>query len=73
MSIRKTAIPPARRLLTTQQAEEYASLHRRSLHRLAVEGRLTKRFVGSRLRWDADELDALVTRQRADRLGGDAA
>jgi excisionase family DNA binding protein len=71
MPKRKTIVPS--RLLTTVQAEAYASLHRRSLHRMAADGRLTKYFVGSRLRWDAAELDALVSRKRTRSLTGDAA
>lgn len=61
---KKIQTPPADRLLTTQQAADYAGLSTRSLHRLADQGLVTKYFYGSRLRWDTDELDSLVSRRR---------
>lgn len=59
-------LPPAGDLLTTAQAEQRFSVSRRHLHRLAAEGRLTKLYFGSRLRWDARELEAMVTRKPGD-------
>jgi hypothetical protein len=59
-------LPPAGSLLTTAQAEQRHSVSRRHLHRLAAEGRLTKYYFGKRLRWDARELEAMLTRNRGD-------
>ena len=55
--------PPLSELLPTRAAVEYSGMSARTLHRRAFEGCLTKYYVGSRLRWHAAELDALVVRK----------
>jgi predicted DNA-binding transcriptional regulator AlpA len=61
---KKIQTPPLARLLSTAQAVEATGYSARTLHRLADQRRLTKYYLGSRLRWDADELDALVSPKR---------
>lgn len=64
MSKKKIALPPLSECLPTRAAAAYSGLSIRSLHRLADEGLLTKYWVGGRLRWHIEELDALVRRGR---------
>jgi excisionase family DNA binding protein len=61
---KKITTPPLSRLLSTQEAAARTGYSGRTLHRLAERRELTKYYLGSRLRWDADELDALVTSTR---------
>lgn len=80
---KKITTPPLSRLLTTAEAVALTEYSARTLHRYAEQRRLTKYYLGTRLRWDSAELDALVTsvkpaavaassQRMRDRLGGAA-
>lgn len=61
---RKT-IPSLSRLRRTPEAVVLTGLSRRTLYRLAEDGRLNVYKVGSATYWSVDELDGLVQRRRA--------
>lgn len=65
MPTKKKPLPKADDLLTTGPAEQYAGVSARSLHRWAQDGRLTKYYIGGRVRWSKAEIDALVSRSVA--------
>lgn len=63
---KKITTPPLSRLLTTAEAVAATDFSARTLHRWADRRQLTKYYIGTRLRWDAAELDALVTAVKPD-------
>ena len=65
MSPRPTPRMPAlSELLRTPAALDYSQLSRRTLYRLAEQGRLSIYKIGATRYWSITELDSLVTRTR---------
>ena len=61
---RKKTMPGLDGLDRTPDAIERSGLSRRTLYRLAAEGRINVYKIGAATYWSRAELDALVTRRR---------
>lgn len=60
----KSPTPGLHRLVRTPKALDETGLSKRTLYRLAAEGRLNIYKIGTATYWSRDELDALVKRRR---------